>query len=85
MRYFFADRDGTHAVMREEPYSLFTPCPVYEDSQILPARFTMCLVGTYPTLLQGGGEELVQLHSTEGVATRGCVEAYWSSYGYVLC
>ena len=67
VRCFFADHDGTHAVMHEEPYSLFTPCRVYEDSQILPARFTMCLVGTNPTLLQGDGEELLQLHSTEGV------------------
>ena len=30
VRHFFADRDGTHAVMREEPYSLFTPCRAYE-------------------------------------------------------
>ena len=63
---FFADRDGTHAVMmHEEPYS---PCRVYEDSQILLTRFTMCLVGTNPTLLQGDGEEMAQINSTEGLS-----------------
>ena len=60
VRNFFVNRDETLAVMHEEAYSLFTPCLVYEDIQILPARFTMCLVGANPTLLQGNGEELVQ-------------------------
>ena len=38
VRNICIDRDGIHAVMHEKLYSLFTPCRVYEDSQILSAK-----------------------------------------------
>ena len=55
------------AAVQEYLRGLYTPVVSMKIHRFCLQRFTMCLVGKNPTLLQRDGKELVQLHSTEGV------------------